>query len=363
MRILHTISSPAAGGAEVYVKDLAKYLVKRKSEVHIAFVNKAETVKRSSNYQKEFLQELQKADVSYFFLGEDVRRYPWRGAIRIRNYVRQHKIDIYHAHLTFGVLFGALLRIPRIYTHHSIKMRVNRIAFHCINLLIDELIAICKACAEELEEHSGRAAVTIENAVDDRRIVSLNSIGFRNWDRLNCIAVGRIGEAKNYDLLIEALARLPVRHREKVFVRIVGEGSVDATRRLQSRIFEKGLDETVVLMGNRNDVPSLLAESHLFLMTSRYEGLPIALLEAARTGLPCVVTDVGGCREVIENCRNGVVVPANDAEAIALAIKRFIEEPSVLLAYSENAVRLSSIYSIDRAVSRHLEAYERLANP
>ena len=85
-----------------------------------------------------------------------------------------------------------------------------------------------------------------------------------------------------------------------------------------------------------------------------------AMIEATRTGLPCVVTDVGGCREVIENCKNGIVVPANDSVAMSRAIETLVREPSLLSTYSENATRLSSVYSIEQAVLRHLAVYKRL---
>jgi glycosyltransferase involved in cell wall biosynthesis len=360
VKVLHVISSPAAGGAEVYVKDLAKQFARLQMDVHIAFVNSAANINRSSDYERGFLHELRRAHVPYFFLGDDVRRFPWRGAVRVRNYVRQHKINIYHAHLTYGILFGAFLRIPRVYTHHSIKMRVNKIAFALLGLLIDQLIGICQTCTNELRKQSGRDVITIDNGVDDERIVQVDKGNFRAWSKLQCIAVGRICGPKNYDLLVEAVSLLPARIRKKIDVKIVGEGSIDDTNRLRLKIDEERLGETIQLIGNRSDVPYLLSESHLFLMSSCYEGLPISLIEAARTGLPSVVTDVGGCREVIENCKNGTVVPPGSPEALAEAIKTFVRQPSLLLTCSENAIRLSSIYSIDRAVSRHLNVYENL---
>ena len=78
------------------------------------------------------------------------------------------------------------------------------------------------------------------------------------------------------------------------------------TAALETKIVMEGLERTIQLLGNRNDVPALLAHSQLFLMSSAYEGLPIALIEATMSGLPCVVTNVGGCREIIEKCQNGV---------------------------------------------------------
>lgn len=360
LKILHVISSPAAGGAEVYVKDLAKELATNGHDVHIGFLESAVESGRSSVFQELFLRELDDAGIRYFFVGRVARRMPLLGVFRVRSYVRKNEIEVYHSHLIYGAAFGALIKVPRVYTHHSVEMRRSRILFFIVSRFIDHFVGISKACTNTLSAHSRRSVTTIFNGVDEKRIL-IGELKPRQIDEeIRCISIGRICEDKNYALLVNAISRLPLDIRKRLSVEIAGEGSVADTNYLSAKIGAACIEDTVRLLGVRNDIPELLARSHLFLMSSASEGLPVALIEAAMSGLPCVVTDVGGCSEVIDVCQNGIVVAPNDEQALADAISRMVCEASLLSTFSANALRLASSFSIDRAYSGHVRLYREL---
>lgn len=89
-------------------------------------------------------------------------------------------------------------------------------------------------------------------------------------------------------------------------------------------------DEGVVeWLGRRSDIPEILARSHLACLPSYREGLPKSLLEAMAAGLPCVATDVPGCREAVRNNDNGLLVPPKDAKSLSLALSRLIKDPKL----------------------------------
>lgn len=357
MKVLHVLSLPAAGGAEVYVKDLAKTLTRSGHETHIGFLGKAADVGRSVEYEKKFLSELDAAGVKYFFIGNDARRRFWRGIRRVSDYVRREKIDVYHAHLTYGILFGALLRIPRVYTHHNIVPRVPRLLYRALSACIDRQIAISDICAKSLREYSGRPVELIFNAVDEAKIEKKASFDVQG-DVVKAIAVGRIHPQKNYALLVDAVAALSAEARNRFVLRIAGEGPEPLVNTLRAKIQRLKLEKNIILLGNRSDIPSLLQESHLFIMSSAWEGLPIALLEATVTGLPCVVTDVGGCAEVIKMGGHGMVVPPNDCVALSNAIEQLIRTPSLLLDFATRAQSKGDEFSIRRACAEHVSLYE-----
>lgn len=360
MNILHVISAPSPGGVESYIKDLAKEMVSHGHSIHIGFLDRAEDNGTSISYQQEYLEELEAAGVKYFFIGHDARRMPWLGAKRVRSYVKEHGIDLYHAHLTYSVVFAAFIGIPLVYTHHSVDMRVSRLFFRLLNLFIDELVGISEACTNALAENSKREVVTVLNAVNPRKFLNAGRSPRRAGEIINCIAVGRICKEKNYDLLVKAIAQLPADIRSRLIVRIAGDGPAVETDFLKSRIAEENLEETIVPLGNRSDVPALLASSQLYLMTSSTEGMPIALIEAAMSGLPCVVTDVGGCKEVVERCLNGIVVESGDVVGLADAISRVVSDPKLIERFSANALQRSGIFSIENAYDNHVAIYERL---
>ena len=362
MKILHVISAPAAGGAEVYVKDLAVCLSASGHDVHIGFVTHANNEDGSREIERSFLGELDTAGIPYFFVGRTSRYAPLAGAVRVRGYVSDNKIDVYHAHLVYGVVFGAFLRIPRVYTHHNIRMRLSRSVFRQVCRFIDQLVAISSTCADQLEAYSGRKVATIFNGTDLRKFADKAVARSYGYETIECIAVGRICDQKNYPMIIEALGRQPSEVLARVRLSIVGGGAAADVSELEQRIDEFGLREKVRLAGLRDDVPDLLRNSDLFLMSSVYEGLPIALIEATAAGLPALVTDVGGCTEIIDACQNGVSVAAGDTDAFARAICHLIVNPELMTTYSRNAIQNAGRFSIERSCNDHASLYsEQLA--
>ena len=362
MNILFVISSAASGGAEVYVKDLAKALVIRGHSVHIGFLNRAKDYGRSEVFELKFLKELSEFGIEYFFIGKHSRILPIIGLLKVRSYVKENEIDVYHAHLTHAIGYGAFLRIPRIYTHHSIVIRGSKSLFALLSNVIESLVGISDLCSKALSEHSERPVHTISNGVDGKKFKRKNSVARTLGKSVNCLAVGRVTEAKNYKLLIEAILQLPELDRARLNVCIAGEGPKTDTEALKNLIASNNLGGSVKLLGNVTNIPKLMGESDLFLMSSAWEGLPISLIEACYAGLPCVVTDVGGCSEVINLVENGYVVPAGDAIEFAAKISEIINSETLYSTLSTNAFLGCSNFSIEKAAERHEALYQSLLN-
>lgn len=360
MRIMYVVSCPAAGGAEVYVKDLAKQLGKYGNEVTVAFLGAAKDVGRSENYERKFLDELEAAGVHWEFIGNKCRKKPWCGVSRIRNIAKTYGVEVYHSHLPFGVIFGLGLNCPIVYTHHTIKPRLNPLVYWIFNQLIDRYVGISEVCAEKLSGYTGRNVTSILNGVDVRKISGSYRTRSSNSRFINAIAVGRIHPHKGYYFLAKAIRLLPPKARSRIRVSIAGEGDAEYTAKLKRFINELEVAENFQFLGNRTDVPELLAGSDLFLMCSEQEGLPISLIEATVSGLPCIVTDVGGCAEIIEMCRNGVAVDRFDVGAYACEIRDFIETPKKLGYWSANAVDNCVELDIANAARKHLCLYKEV---
>lgn len=359
MKILHAISGPVAGGAEVYVKDLAIELRRRGDEVHICFLATAQETGRSPSYERDFLEQLDDHGVGYFFVGHECRKNPLKGALRVRRYCQKNGIELYHSHLKYAIAYGCLLRVPHVYTHHNILPGAPRWLFRLANTIVDAYVGISDACATQLSQFTGRPVTTIFNAIDIGRMspsVRESPPGLP----LECLAVGRVLPQKNYNLLVDAIALLSPSERAALRVRIAGEGNAEQTLALQRKIEELGLVSTISLLGNRGDVPQLMDTSHFLVMSSAWEGLPIALLEACASGLPFVATDVGSCVEVADLSGAGIIVPPNDAGQLASALKRMCEEAGLLEALSRNAIATRDGFAIARAADDHRHLYLQL---
>ncbi|MCH7813976.1 MAG: glycosyltransferase family 4 protein [Planctomycetes bacterium] len=133
----------------------------------------------------------------------------------------------------------------------------------------------------------------------------------------------RLFEASDcLDVLVRATAL--VCRAQPVQLVIVGDGPY--REELVAAIVANDLADSVRLLGMRGDVASWLQAADAFVFPSRTEGLPNALLEAMAVGLPVVTTDVAGCRDLIEDGRTGLLVPVDDAAALAAAMLRLLDQ-------------------------------------
>jgi glycosyltransferase involved in cell wall biosynthesis len=129
---------------------------------------------------------------------------------------------------------------------------------------------------------------------------------------------------KALHVLIEAAAELVGEH-PALRVLVAGEGS--ERERLEAEIRERGLEGNVTLLGLRRDVPDLLAALDVAVVSSDFEGTPLAVLEYMDAGLPVVATRVGGLPDVIEHGRHGLLVEPGDASALAGALATLLRNP------------------------------------
>ena len=356
MKILHMLVAPAAGGAEVYVKDLVKALAHDGLEMHVGFLAHAEEINRSKEFEESFLNDLRNAGVSYFFIGNEARRKLWLGVHRVSDYCKKNGIDIYHSHLPYATAFGLFLKIPRFYTHHSVEPRLGKFMYMGFNKIIDHYIGISEICAEALRTYTNRSVSTIMNGVDPGKLLQRQRESVVDR-KVQALAIGRIVPEKDYYFLVDSVKIIPKEVRQRLHIRIAGEGEPLYTQALQAYVSENGLENNFEFLGNRSDIPELIDRSDIFLMSSAYEGLPIALIEATVSGLPCLVTDVGGCREIINSCYNGVAIPHGQIEAYALALTDLISDPDVYRRCALNAIVNSEELGISQSAKSHSELY------
>jgi glycosyltransferase involved in cell wall biosynthesis len=166
--------------------------------------------------------------------------------------------------------------------------------------------------------------------------------------------VGNLRMQKNYPNLIKAFAIVrKVVGRAKLM--IVGEGKREDE--LRSLTKELGLEEDVILLGPRSDVPEILKALDVYCLASSFEGLPLSLLEAMLVGLPAVGTEINGTRDVITHEENGLLVPSDNPEELAKALLRIINDK----AFAEILAKNGRNYVLERhGYDKWTESYERL---
>lgn len=160
------------------------------------------------------------------------------------------------------------------------------------------------------------------------------------------LAVGRLEHVKGFDLLIEAFSRIAALHPDWQLW-IAGSGSLYAV--LQRDIHRRGLGKRVTLLGHVAQPETIMQQADVFVLSSRYEGFPTALLEAMACGLPAVSFDCpSGPSEIIRHSVDGLLVPSQDVEALAAAMGRLMSDESLRRAMAERAEEVTKRFSMER---------------
>ncbi|WP_461010557.1 glycosyltransferase [Streptomyces capparidis] len=194
---------------------------------------------------------------------------------------------------------------------------------------------------------------------DDARILARRALRLPG-DAVVIGAVGALTPRKDHRTLLDAYALMRRNHSGTVLV-LVGSGPLEAG--LRRHAASLGLRDAVVFAGERADAPSLLPALDVFALSSREEGLPVALLEAMAWGLPSAATRVDGVAEVLTDGAQGLLVRPGDAEALAVALGRLASTPALRARVSASA-RERARHFDPAGAQRAVEAvYEELLAP
>lgn len=153
------------------------------------------------------------------------------------------------------------------------------------------------------------------------------------------VSVGRLEPQKNFRLLIDAMVIVQKRHPDYKLI-VYGEGN--ERNSLEAYAGEKLIKNSWEFPGRDDDVLNKIRKMACFVLTSDFEGVPNALIEAVAIGIPSVSTDCkpGGAREIIINKKNGFLVPVGDANALGNRISRIIDNPSIAEQFSEEGIKI-----------------------
>lgn len=276
---------------------------------------------------------------------------------------------MFHANLLARIL-GRLAGVPRIVcTEHTMGQEgsARRLLNRLTAPLADRITAVSEpvgAFARDAIGISPERVVVIPNGIDVQRCQSaLTPEEARQ--RLGLApkhfvvgTVGTLRQVKGTDMLLRAFAQLGQQLPQAQLL-VVGDGPEwDA---LQALADELGIRDQTVFTGNRSDVADLLAAMGVFVLSSHWEGLPIAALEAMAAGLPVVATAVGGTPGVVLGGKTGLLVPASDPPALAQALQQLLSDPQRARAMGEaGRHRVEAHYTKQHMVEQMEALYQEL---
>jgi glycosyltransferase involved in cell wall biosynthesis len=283
-------------------------------------------------------------------------------------------VDLLHAHLPFAAVggrwaargFPPAARPAVVYTEHNLWARYRGLTALANARTFgwnDRVIAVSQAVRDSIAEGARRTppVTVIENGVDAEglRAAALAPAEARAELGLPAGAfvigtVGGITPKKGHLHLVRAARTVVDAHPEAVFA-VVGLGAVEAP--VRTEIARLGLQDSVRLLGVREQASRLMRAFDVFCLPSRFEGLPVALLEALATGVPAVATEVGGVPAVLA-AGGGLLVPPADEPALAAALGSLIADRGRLADLASEAPSVAARYSLERTVRETEALYE-----
>lgn len=367
MRVLH-ITTFLQGGAGRNIADLAVAQQRAGHDVRVAADAGGEP--GYSSYP-EYIEELHAAGIPYTQLTSTFKRnlaLNTRAAADLGRQMRDWPPDVVHAHATIPAVVARLAGIgratPLLNTMHGwgiTKTPAQQDADIEVLEQADAVAVPSAAAARTLKAAGlrrgdvhvipyGIAPEMPSVAPDDGDARAIAGIA---RGRRTCVCIGTIGERKNQRLLVDALACSPSLDAVAVFI---GDGDAGG---LRAHAVACGVADRVLVLGHRTTASRYLALADVAVLPSRNEGLPLAVLESLRAGVPVVATDIPEIAEALAGGTCGYLFAPDDAPSLAVALRTAFHAPRELRARLR--ARFEAHYSSARMLAAYSDLYEQLA--
>lgn len=361
-RVLQIITLGEIGGAQTHLLDIIKNL-KDCFDFHVAVGEPgylAESL-RNDEITIHRIPSLQR-DISFI---NDFEAY--RDIYRLIRSIQPNLVCTHSSKAGFiGRRAAYKLGIPAVFTAHGwaftdgvdnkrqrLYLGLEKIAARWCNRII---------CVSEYDR---QLALKCGVAPDNKLVTIHNGIppiaspyGKKESHPLIITMVARFSEQKDHALLLNAVKDIDIKNLK---VQLIGDGP--QLPNMKSLTESLNIGDRVQFLGNRKDVPDLLAQADIFVLTSKWEGFPITILEAMRAGLPVICSDVGGCREAVEDGENGFLVPRGDGVVLANRLKQLIEDKDLRYKMGQKGrMRFEQYFTVEKMAEKTKRIYGEIIN-
>lgn len=352
MNIVCYINKINGGGAERVMSVLANELSQRGHHVHLI-------TDYTANNEYEILPEVVRSSMEGKFKKAERGNVVLRTIRRIsklRKICINEKADILISFMK-EASYKAIVATTFLRTKNMISVRIDPAsAYHTkLQAFVANLFySKADACVFQTEQalkwypqKIQRHARVIINPIDDR----FYSYGRSRISRKEIVSCGRLSKQKRFDLLIEAFASVLPEHPD-FHLTIYGEG--EQRDALETIVKKYGIISSVTLPGRSSNIGEDIHDAYAFVLSSDYEGLPNGMMEAMAMGLPIIATDCkgGGARALIVNKANGLLIPINDRQAMAKALRELMSREDYCIFLGKKARETADSFKTEVVVSK-----------
>lgn len=360
MHIVSILTSLTSGGAEMLVVNLSKEYVANGQRSTVVSLVDAHSVGNSPEMEAVLRQRIIDEGGEHISLQLGTLRNPLNGWRKMRHLVRDLKPDVIHAHTARALLMMLAHpgKAPVVLTHHNSKLSFPVAMFRLFDQIASAYVAISKETETLFAQHVKRPIAYIPNAASKSFSASAPRAAVGANPQI--LSVGTISAQKHYDLLVDVAVALKNKAGSNAMPKFLIAGNGVDLENMRTLAQERGVAAHVHFLGERSDIAQLMLSSDLYLNTSRYEGMPVALLEAMASGLPIIATKVAGNTELVGHLDNGLLCPLDDPESLAEAISELLGDAKLYGQCSAAAITRSKSFSIETTCANHLALYQKI---
>lgn len=341
MKISFFITTLGGGGAERVLTDLANYLANQGHSIEIA-------VLRKSNIQYELNSSINVVFLPDYYPCRKCTSKHFRETTISKKYlISKTKDECVVAFLELPMLlslhFKKKMKCKLIVSERSFPLYYSKLYQFALSRLIkraDAAVFQTNEARKWYKRYKGTALI-IPNAISKKFI----DAGVSSLQGNSILSIGRIDENKNHKLLIDAFSNINEKFPScKLFIYGNGPLKVSLTEYVESL----GLSDKIVFEGFCNDISSKLMNASMFVLTSKFEGMPNSLMEAMALGVPSITTDCfgnDGDFKLVEDGINALIVPKDDKKALSFAMEKVLQNKAFAAELAQNAIKVRDKFS------------------
>ncbi len=373
IRILEIIDRPFLGGGQRNVLSIAASLNRNTFDIAVC-----------SDGGGPFVDEVKRHGISHFSVPFSKKVHGKTQKLLIQVFKNNH-FDIVHTHGGVAGFFGRRAArkcgVPVIlHTLHGIHyLHYRNPVARLLYILLERWYSRFTHGMILVSEADQKQAVKYRLCSESKMRIINNGINFSEIKNLSTVAkaekkavlgvhlkkpvlgtVARLHRQKGIPFLVQAMARISKELPDAVLL-IVGGGPQE--EKLKSLIRDLALDEKIIFLGEREDAMEILSLFDIFILPSLWEGLPYVLMEAAGMAKPVVATSIDGVREMIRDGETGLLVPAEDANGLAVAVLRLVRDRGLADRLAQNLKKhITTAYGLTRMTAEVENYYKYLAS-
>jgi len=366
VKVLHIIKSLGRGGAEMLLPETLKLHDQSRFEFHYIYF---------LPWKDQLVKDIENAGGKVTCLPAKNNLSILKQVGNIIKYVREHQIDLIHAHLPWAGFVSRFVHrktgISVVYSEHNMQERyhfatkyLNKFTYNWQSLAL----GVSQDVTDSIQKNINPKipVKTLLNGVNTEDFQRDESEGKQLRKQLNipqdAIVIGNVAVFRFQKRLMEWIQVMKqiIDKNPNVYGLLVGAGPLE--KEIKAQLSGFGLQNKILIPGLQTDVKPYFNAMDIFMMSSSFEGLPIALLEAMSMSCAIVTTDAGGIKEVIRHEQDGLLCPVDDWKKLSGLLQKLINDSKLLKTYQQNArKRVVESFSLNTMVHQLEKVYLSLS--